>query len=309
MAGEGTELPNGKGGKRKEALRQQQRPASPAVPASDGGSHVEGSVADDSLAVPGPSGLNARTVEIPPPVLAVEPAAMGEPAGEPAMEPAKERPPVPAAEQAAAAEPASELLSVSTVESVAVALATEPAVAVGLASESLSVLAVDPVAAVEPAAGPSAESAAEPAVESAAEPAVVIAAEPAAGPMAAGKGRPVLANGPVAATKECWVMIPVISPKVIGKRIREELAVVAAAEAAEAATPQERQAREPLSELGCVPAAGRAAAEPRTSPLAAAPRPAASAAAAQGKRKASAGVAEGSRTRKKSSPVKLKDLQ
>jgi hypothetical protein len=199
LAGEGAELPNGKGGKKKEAPQQQQRPASPAVPASDGGSHVEGSVADDSLAVPGPSGLNARAVEIPPPVLAVEPATAGEPAGELAVEPARVRPPVSAAEPAAAAEPASELLSVSTVKSAAVAepageaSATEPAATVGLASESLSVLAAESVAA-EPAAGPSVESAVEPAVESAAEPAVATAAEPAVGPMAAEKGR------------QCWLI-------------------------------------------------------------------------------------------------------
>ncbi len=96
-----------------------------------------------------------------------------------------------------------------------------------------------------------------------------------------------------------------ISPKVMVKRIREGSAVVSAAEAA---TPRERQAGEPLSELGPIPAAGRAAAETKTSPLAATPEPAASAAAAQGKRKASTGVAEGSRKRKKSSPVKIKDL-
>jgi hypothetical protein len=55
--------------------------------------------------------------------------------------------------------------------------------------------------------------------------------------------------------------------------------------------------------------AGQAAAETKTSPLAAVPRPAVLAAAtAQGKRKASTGVAEGSRKKKKSSPVKIKDL-
>jgi hypothetical protein len=32
LAGEDAELPNGKGSKKKEASRQQQRPASPAVP-------------------------------------------------------------------------------------------------------------------------------------------------------------------------------------------------------------------------------------------------------------------------------------
>ncbi len=260
------------------------------------------------LAVPGPSGLEVRAVEVPPPVLAVEPA------NESAVEPAREQPPVLAAEPASAAEPAGELMSVPTAKSAAVAepagegsaaapelAATpepgerptgEPGAAVGLASESLSVLAAEPMAAVEPAAGPLVESAVKPAVESVAEPAAATAAEPAAGPIVAVKGRPVLAIGPVAASKECWVMNSAISPKVIVKRTREGSAVAAAAEAA---TPQERQAGEHLSELGCTPAAGRAAAESMIPPLAAAPRPAASAAAVQGKRKASAGVAEGSR--------------
>jgi hypothetical protein len=109
------------------------------------------------------------------------------------------------------------------------------------------------------------------------------------------------ANWPVAATKECWVINPGISPKVIVKRIREGSAAVAAADTA---APQEIQAGEPLPGLRPIPAAGRAAAETKTSPLAAAPRSAVSAAAAQGKRKASTGVAEGSQKRKKSSPVK-----
>jgi hypothetical protein len=98
-------------------------------------------------------------------------------------------------------------------------------------------------------------------------------------------------------------MNPGIAPKVIVKRIRE-----GSAAAAEAATSWELKAGEPLSEPRLIPAAGRAAAEIRTSPLAATPRLAVPAAAAQGKRKASTGLAEGSRKRKKSSPVKIKDL-
>jgi hypothetical protein len=97
-----------------------------------------------------------------------------------------------------------------------------------------------------------------------------------------------------------------ISPKVIVKKAREGSAVK---EVGKAATPQKRQAGEPLSELGCTPAARRAAAESATLPPVAAPGPAASAAAAQGKRKANAGGAGGSQKRKRSSPVKLKDLQ
>ncbi len=303
LAGEDVELPNGKGSKKKKASQQQQRAASPAASAPDGGSRVEGKMADELLAVPGPSGVDVGARETTPPVPAVESAAAvelaGDPAaelaGEPAVEPAGEQSPVPVVKQAVAAEPAREALSVSAVESAAVAPAAEPAVVAGLVSEALSVLALEPAAVKEPAVGPLGELAKEPAV--------VSAAEPAAGPTAAGKGRPVLANGPVAATKECWVINPGISPKVIVKRIREGSAATA-----EALMLRKIQAGEPLPGLGPVPAAGQAAAEIKTSPLAAAPRPAAPAAAAQGKRKASTGVAEGSRKRKKSSPVKIKDL-
>jgi hypothetical protein len=50
LAGEDAELPNGRGDKRREASRRrQQRPASPAASASDGGSRVEGSVAEERV--------------------------------------------------------------------------------------------------------------------------------------------------------------------------------------------------------------------------------------------------------------------
>ncbi len=68
--------------------------------------------------------------------------------------------------------------------------------------------------------------------------------------------------------------------------------------AAEAAASGKIRAGEPGPELGSVLAARRAAAEIKTSPTAVAP----------GKRKAGAGVAGGSQKRKKSSPVKIKDL-
>ncbi len=191
-----------------------------------------------------------------------------------------------------ATELASESLSVLAAESAAATkpatTAAEPVATVELASESLSVLAAEPVAAAESAAGLSVESAAEPAV----------------GPTMVVQGRPMLANGPAAAPRGCWVMNSAISPKVIVKRTREGSALVAAAEAA---TLHERQAGEPLSVLVYAPAAGRVAAESVTSPPASVP--AALAAGAQGKRKATAGAAEGSQKRKRSSPVKLKDLQ
>jgi hypothetical protein len=217
---------------------------------------------------------------------------------EPAEGPAGERSPAPAMEQAVAAEPARMELSVSAAESAAVALAAEPAAAVGLVSETLPVLASEPVE--KSAAG---LLAVEPAVASAVEPTAAIAAMSAVEPTAAGKGGPVLANGPVAATKECWVINAGISPKVIVRRIRK-----GSAAAAEATTSWELQAGEPLPGLGPILAAGRAAAEIKTPPFAATPRLAVLAVAAQGKRKASTGVAEGSQKRKKSSPVKIKDL-
>jgi hypothetical protein len=56
LAGKDMELPNGKEGKKKTASKRQQV-ASPAATAPDGGSPVEGEVAGELLAVPGPSGL------------------------------------------------------------------------------------------------------------------------------------------------------------------------------------------------------------------------------------------------------------
>jgi hypothetical protein len=295
LAGEDAELPNGKGGKKKVASQQQQA-ASPATSAPDGGSRVEGEMAEELLAVPGSSGMDVSARGSTPPMPAVDPAA----AVEPAAEPAGERSPEPAVEQAAAAEPARVELSVPAAESAAVAPAMASAAAVGPVSETLSVSALEPAAVEESAAG---VLAVEPAVASAVEPVAATAAVSATVPTAAGRGRPVLADGPVAAPKECWVMNPGIAPKVIVKRIRE-----GSAAAAEAATSWELKAGEPLSEPRLIPAAGRAAAEIRTSPLAATPRLAVPGAAAQGKRKASTGLAEGSRKRKKSSPVKIKDL-
>jgi hypothetical protein len=86
LAGEDAELPNGKGSKKKVASQQQQRVASPAASALDGGSRVEGSVPDELLAVPGSSGLDVRAREATPPVPAVDSAAAVEPAGEPVAE-------------------------------------------------------------------------------------------------------------------------------------------------------------------------------------------------------------------------------
>ena len=61
LAGKDVELPNGKGGKRKAASKRK-RAVSPAAPALDGGSPVEGEMAGELLAVPGPSGMCAGSV-------------------------------------------------------------------------------------------------------------------------------------------------------------------------------------------------------------------------------------------------------
>jgi hypothetical protein len=197
-------------------------------------------------------------------------------------------------EQVAAVEPTMVELSVLAVESAAVAPAAEPAAAVRLVSEALSALALELAAVKESTAG---VLAGEPA---AVEPTAAVSV---AEPTAAKGGRPVLADGPVAAPKECWVINPRTTPKVIVRRVPS-----GSVAAAEAAASWEIRAGEPVPGLGSVPAAGRAAAETRTSPMATTSRLAAPAAAAPGKRKANAGVAGGSQKRKRSSPVKIKDL-
>jgi hypothetical protein len=307
LAGKDVELPNGKGSKKKVASKRQQT-AIPVVSAQDGGSPVGGEMAEELLAVPGPSGMDVSASESTLPVPAASLAAAAEPAAavpvatepaaaEPVATPAGERSSAPAVEQVAAMEPVMVELSAPAVESAAVAPAAEPAAAVRLMSEGLSVLALELAAVEESAAG---VLAGEPA---AVEPIAATAAVSAAEPTAAKGGRPVLADGPAAGPRECWVINPGITPKVIVKRVPS-----GSAAAADAAASWEIQAGEPVPGLGSSPAARRAAAEIRTSPMATTSRQAVPAAAALGKRKARAGVTGGSQKRKKSSPVKIKDL-
>jgi hypothetical protein len=108
LAGKDMELPNGKGGKKKAASRQQLT-VSPMAPAPEGGSLVEGEMAGEPLAVPGPSGMCAGSSGSMPPVPVEESAAAEEPtvvepvvtelppAG-PAMESGEVQPEVPTAE-------------------------------------------------------------------------------------------------------------------------------------------------------------------------------------------------------------------
>jgi hypothetical protein len=186
-------------------------------------------MAEELLAVPGSSGVDVSARESTPPVPAADLAAVVEPAGK--------RSTATAGEQVVAAKLAEMELSVQTAGSAEAAPAAEPAAVVGLMSEALSVLALEPEAVEESAAG---VLVVEPAVTPAAEPVAATAAVSAAVPTAARGGRPVLADGPVAAPRECWVMNPGIAPKVIVRRIPS-----GSAAAAESATSWEIRAGGP----------------------------------------------------------------
>ncbi len=213
-------------------------------------------------------------------------AATGKPGDEPAMV----QPSTLAVEYMAAVEPMGVGLSVPATQAAATAPAADAATTVRLVSEALSGLALELAAAKKPTAGVLTGKSA--------------AVEPAAA-TAARRERPVLANGPVAASKECWVLNPGVGSKVIVKKLSIGLAAVAA----EAAATEEKCAGEPVPEPGSPLVARRAAAETESPPVVTAPEPVAPmAAAAPVKRKAKAGVTGGSQKRKKSSPVKIKDL-
>ena len=120
-------------------------------------------------------------------------------------------------------------------------------------SEALSVLALELAADGEPAAG------VPEGVPAAVEPAAATVAASAAEPAIAEGERPVLANGPAAASKECWVLDPVVGPKVKLRKLSVGLA--AAAAAAETAAAGVKCAGEPVSGPELPPAARRAAAD------------------------------------------------
>jgi hypothetical protein len=170
-------------------------------------------------------------------------AAAGPPTASPAVEPAVQ-PSALAMEHVVAVEPKEVELSVPAVEAAAAAPAAEAATAVRLVSEALSGLALELAAVKRPAAGTLTGKPA--AVKSAAATAAVLAAAPAT---AEGE-RPVLANGPVAASKECWVMNPGIGPKVKVRKVSSGPAA-----AAEATASEDRHAGELVPGSGLPPAA------------------------------------------------------
>jgi S-DNA-T family DNA segregation ATPase FtsK/SpoIIIE len=295
------ELPNGKGGKKKAASKQRLT-VSPMAPAPEGGSLVEGEMAGELLAVPGPSGMRAGSSGSMPPVPAGESAAAATPAaGElTAVEPvATELPPAILARESGEVRPevpTAELLGVRLSEPAAQAAAAAPAAeavtVARLVSEALFALELDLGAEVltgVPAAVESAAAVAASATESA----------------AVERERPVLTDGPAAASREYWVLNAAVEPRVILKKALGEPAAMAAETAAAGA----EWAGESVPGLGELPAARRAACETTDSPVVTASEPRLPmAAAASVKRKAKAGVTEGSQKRKKSSPVEAKDL-
>jgi hypothetical protein len=299
LAGKDIELPNGKGGKRKAASRQQQT-VSLMAPAPEGGSLVEGEMAEELLAVPGPSGLCAGSSGSRPPVPVEDSAAAATPAaGEltavesvvtelppviPAMESEEVQPEVPAAELPGMG------LSEPAAQAAAAAPAIDVATAARLVSEALFALESDLGAGVPTR------------VPAAVEPAAAVSATE---PAAVERERPVLVDEPAAASREYWVLNSAVDPKVILRKALSE----SAATAVETAAAGAEWAGEPVPGPGELPAARRAACETTDSPVVTAsePRPP-MAAAASVKRKAKAGVTGGSQKRKKSSPAEAKDL-
>jgi hypothetical protein len=302
LAGKDMELPNGRGGKKKAASRRQ-RAASPAAPAPEGGSPVEGEMAAELLAVPGPSGMFTGSRGSRPPAPVEESAAAATPAAREltAVEPVvTELPPAVPAMESEDVQPgvsAAELLEVGLPEPAAQAAAAVPAAeavtVVRLVSEALSALDL--------ALGAGALTG----VPAAVEPAAAMVAASAAEQAAIERERPVLVSGPAAAPKDYWVLNAAVGPKVILKKV----ASGPAATAAEAAAASAEWAGEPVPGLEMPPAARQVACEAKDSPVVTASGPRLpTAVAVPVKRKTKAGVTGGSQKRKRSSPAEVKDL-
>jgi hypothetical protein len=187
----------------------------------------------------------------------------------PAVEPERVQPEVPVAGLVDVE------LSEPAAQAAAAAPAAEAVTTVRLVSEALSALVLTLEAGV-PAGVPAAV-----------EPAAATVAASAVEPAAAEGERPVLANGPAAASKECWVLNPAVGPKVTLRKI----SVGPTATAAETAAASVKCAGEPEPGSELPPAARRAARETKSLPVVMAsgsvpPK----AAAAPVKRKAKAGV-------------------
>jgi hypothetical protein len=256
-------------------------------------------MAEELLAVPGPSGLCAGSSGSRPPV-SVEESAATPAAGElpavrsvvielplaiPAMESGEVQPEVPAAELPGIG------LSEPAARAAAAAPAIDAATVARMVSKALFALELDLGAGVPTG------------VPAAVEPAAAVATVSATEPVAVERERPELTDEPAAAPREYWVLNSAVDPKVILKKALSE----SAATAAETAAAGAEWAGEPVPGPGEPPAARRAACETTGSlaVTASEPRPPKAAAV---KRKAKAGVTGGSQKRKKSSPAEAKDL-
>jgi hypothetical protein len=217
----------------------------------------------------------------------VEPVVTELPPAVPTMESGEVQPEVPAAELLGVG------LSEPAAQAAAAAPAAEAVTAVRLVSEALFALDLDLGAGVLTGMPAAMELAAAVVAASATESATVE------------RERPVLIDGPAAASREYWVLNAAVEPKVILKKALGGPAATAAETAAAGA----EWAGEPGPGPEFPPAARRAACEAKDSPVVTAsePRPP-MAAAASVKRKAKTGVTGGSQKRKKSSPVEAKDL-
>jgi hypothetical protein len=302
LAGKDMELPNGKGGKKKAASRQQLT-VSPAAPAPEGGSPVEGEMAEELLAVPGPSGLCAGSSGSRPPVPVEEPMAAAMPAAGdlPAVGSVVTELPLAAPEKGSEERQleviVTELQGIQLSGPAAQAAAAAPAIDLATVAKMVT----EALFALELGIGVGAPTG----VPAVVEPTAAVAAVSAMEPAAAERERPELTEEPAAAPREYWVLNSAVDPKVILKRTFSE----SAATAAETAAAGAEWAGEPVPGPGEPPAAKRAACETADSLVVTAsePRPP-MAAAASVKRKAKAGVTGGSQKRKKSSPAEAKDL-
>ncbi len=187
---------------------------------------MESEMAGEPLAVPGPSGICTGSGGSGPPVPVEESAAAAapaarEPTGEepvvtglppaiPAMESGEVRPEVSAAKLLGVG------LSEPAAQAAAAAPAAEAVTVVRLVSEAISALDLAFRAGV-PTGVPAAE-----------EPAVAVATASATESAAVEIERPVLANGPAAASREYWVLNAAVEPKVILKKALGGPAVTAA---------------------------------------------------------------------------------
>jgi hypothetical protein len=258
-------------------------------------------MAEELLAVPGPSGLCAGSSGSRPPAPVEEPTAAARPAAGslPAVGSVVTELPLAAPERGSEERQleviVTELPGIELSGPAAQAAAAVPAID----AATVAKMVTEALVALELDMGVGAPTGVPAVKELAAAAAAASATESAT----AERERPELAAEPAAAPREYWVLNSAVDPKVILKKAFSD----SAATAAETAAAGAEWAREPVPGPGEPPAARQEACETTDSPVVTAsePRPPM---AASVKRKAKAGVTGGSQKRKKSSPAEAKDL-